>query len=49
MNGVINDEYCWARDSVLSSIYSIATGEHNWPEAMPYNNPLDLITKNEAT
>ncbi len=31
-----HDDDCWERDSVLFQIYSIITGKHNWPEAMPY-------------
>lgn len=42
-DGKDHDENCFDRDLVLSGIYSIAIGNHNWPEAMPY----DPITEDE--
>jgi len=36
-------EGCFERDLVLRSIYEIATGKHNWPEARPY----DPVTEEE--
>ncbi len=32
-----HDEHCIERDMILSEIYSIAVGKHNWPKAMPYD------------